>query len=249
MTVPLPALLCSVSLIAARGFDSSGRSGYLRPMKGRVERCLLDVGAGEKHYVKIAGRTLEPLFPIVVAVMQKRFDFPSSPSVLAVSAFRLVLDTNVILALWHFRDPALLPLAWWLADARLPVFARQETLDELADVLTRPHFRLALEEQAAVLARYRARATLLPAAEAGVAVPLPRVRDADDQKFLELARDARATHLLSRDRAVLAAGRQPAAKALFLTLSPERFCALHPKAGTMEVFNHWPFGPEQTHEP
>lgn len=162
-----------------------------------------------------------------------------------VLPWRLVLDTNVVLALWHFRDPALLPLAHWLTQLDVRLFAREDALQELADVLTRARFALAPDEQTALLARYRARCEMLPARTQSGA-PLPRVRDADDQKFLEIARDARATHLVSRDRAVLAAGRQRAAKTLFLTLSPERLCATLPEAGTMSVFNQWPFGREQT---
>ncbi|MBR4736440.1 MAG: PIN domain-containing protein [Rhodocyclaceae bacterium] len=162
-----------------------------------------------------------------------------------VLPWRLVLDTNVVLALWHFHDPALLPLANVLTQPATRLFAREDALQELADVLTRAHFGLAADAQTALLARYRARCEILPA-RAPNAPPLPRVRDADDQKFLEIARDARATHLVSRDRAVLAAGRQRAAKTLFLTLSPERLCATLPEAGTMSVFNQWPFGREQT---
>ena len=162
-----------------------------------------------------------------------------------VTALRLVLDTNVVLALWHFHDPALLPLANVLTQPATRLFAREDALQELADVLTRARFALAASAQTALLARYRARCEILPAC-APNASPLPRVRDADDQKFLEIARDARATHLVSRDRAVLAAGRQKAAKTLFLTLSPEHLCATLPEAGTMSVFNQWPFGREQT---
>ncbi|MBQ7627172.1 MAG: PIN domain-containing protein [Rhodocyclaceae bacterium] len=162
-----------------------------------------------------------------------------------VTALRLVLDTNVVLALWHFRDPALRALATLLAQPSARLFTREDALAELADVLARARFALAPDEQTALLARYRARCEILPV-RTPTAPPLPRVRDADDQKFLEIARDARATHLVSRDRAVLAAGRQKAAKTLFLTLSPEHLCATLPEAGTMSVFNQWPFGREQT---
>ncbi|MBQ1657575.1 MAG: PIN domain-containing protein, partial [Rhodocyclaceae bacterium] len=90
-----------------------------------------------------------------------------------VTALRLVLDTNVVLALWHFRDPALRALATLLAQPSTRLFTREDALAELADVLARARFALAPDEQTALLARYRARCEILPA-RAPNAPPLPR---------------------------------------------------------------------------
>lgn len=67
-------------------------------------------------------------------------------------------------------------------------------------------------------------ATSLPhCADAVVAAPLPRCADPDDQKFLELARDAGAAWLLSRDAALLALARRCERQHGFRIVPPERF--------------------------
>ena len=126
-----------------------------------------------------------------------------------------VLDTNVVLDLWVFADPATEPLRAALALPNTQVIATQVMRDELERVLAYPHLvrRQALDGQAAaaVLQAWDARATLHPVA--------PKARftctDGDDQKFIDLAA-FHATQgndgtgcirvpvvLLSKDKAVL----------------------------------------------
>ncbi len=50
---------------------------------------------------------------------------------------------------------------------------------------------------------------------------LPRCSDVDDQKFLELARDARADVLISKDKALLKLARKTMQAGLFNILPPE----------------------------
>jgi putative PIN family toxin of toxin-antitoxin system len=115
----------------------------------------------------------------------------------------LVLDTNVWLDIHYFRDPQSQPLAAALASADW-VAARSEATDaELSLVLSRPPFcsdpaqRLRLLE---CLDSWRARALLF---SLDAQAPY-RCRDAHDQKFLDLAHAARASLLLTKDKALLA---------------------------------------------
>lgn len=98
-----------------------------------------------------------------------------------------VLDTNVVLDLWVFTDPATDHLRTAINLPGTQVIATQVMRDELERVLAYPHLvrRQALDGQAAaaVLQAWDALVTLHPVA--------PKARftcaDGDDQKFIDLA--------------------------------------------------------------
>jgi putative PIN family toxin of toxin-antitoxin system len=137
---------------------------------------------------------------------------------------RVVLDTNTVMALWWWGDPRLTPLAEAIEAGRFTPCAREDTLEELARVLAYRQFGVPGERQAAILAEYRVRCTAVPE-DAAPAAALPVCRDADDQKFLELARDAGAALLVSRDKVLLRLDRHRLIRALFRIRSPEALCA------------------------
>jgi putative PIN family toxin of toxin-antitoxin system len=139
--------------------------------------------------------------------------------------FRLVLDTNTVMALWLFRDPGLGALAALTAAADCALFSRADALEELRRVLAYRQFDASRERQAALLEAYRERVECLPASPAVDGDALPACRDADDQKFLEIARAAGASHLLSRDKALLRLARHRLLRGRFRILTPERFVA------------------------
>lgn len=120
----------------------------------------------------------------------------------------IVLDTNVLLALWLFQDPALRPLRLALAGGRLRWVATPAMLEELALVARRPY-----------PPRYQASAELgTPPASlmAAPAAPAPwRCRDPADQMFLDLAW-ASQLPLCSRDRDLLSLRRRAAARGLLI---------------------------------
>ncbi|WP_153116348.1 putative toxin-antitoxin system toxin component, PIN family [Rhodocyclus tenuis] len=118
---------------------------------------------------------------------------------------RLVLDTNIVIDLLHFADPATVWLNEPIADGSVRCFATQECIDELASVLPRPQFRLDAAAVERILARYLELVTLVDdsALDAGVIDAIPRCRDRDDQKFLVLAAFAEADLLITRDRELL----------------------------------------------
>ncbi|ENO88247.1 putative toxin-antitoxin system toxin component, PIN family [Thauera linaloolentis] len=138
---------------------------------------------------------------------------------------RLVLDTNTILALWMFRDPRLSSLREWIEGGACTLASREDALDELRHVLAYPQFKLDEAGRQALLDGYRARLDILPGASADTMRPLPACRDADDQKFLEIALDADASHLLTRDKLLLRAGRHRLLRGRYQVLTPERFIA------------------------
>ena len=114
----------------------------------------------------------------------------------------VVVDTNVALDLLIFSDPRTAPLRTLLAQGRLAWIATQVMRDELERVLAYPYIVERMDyyrvDAAQVLAAFDAQARLLEVA--------PKVayvcKDADDQKFIDLAAAHRAI-LLSKDKAVI----------------------------------------------
>ena len=113
-----------------------------------------------------------------------------------------MIDTNIVLDLFVFKDPATQPLKQALASNNIRWLTTQAMRDELERVLSYPKIltRLAVAELGAesVLQQFDAHVRLV-----GVA-PKASVtcRDPDDQKFIDLAVLHKAA-LLSKDRAVL----------------------------------------------
>lgn len=134
---------------------------------------------------------------------------------------RLVLDTNTVLALWLFADPALRALSACIEAGEVVLYSRADALEELRRVLDYPQFGLEAGARQALLEAYRQRVAPCPPAAADAAT-LPLCRDRDDQKFLEIARDAGATHLITRDRLLLKLARHRLVRERFRILTPER---------------------------
>lgn len=111
----------------------------------------------------------------------------------------IVLDTNVVLDLFHFDDPMARPLREALEAGALRAVVSAATLAEWQRVLAYPCFGLNPAARQARLAQYLACCEcVVPPAVSGA----PRCRDPDDQKFLDLAAAMRLP-LVSKDRAVL----------------------------------------------
>ncbi|QTQ37114.1 Putative toxin-antitoxin system toxin component, PIN family [Aromatoleum petrolei] len=133
-----------------------------------------------------------------------------------------MLDTNTVMALWAFEDPRLASLRALIEGGAPRLLVNPLTLEELRRVLAYRQFAIAPERQAAILAAYADRSTVHPPREEDAdAHALPACRDADDQKFLELARDSGATHLVSRDKLLLKLNRHRLVRPLFAILTPE----------------------------
>lgn len=113
-----------------------------------------------------------------------------------------VIDTNIVLDLWLFEDPATEPLRAALQNGVIVHLATASMRDELARVLTYPNIvkRMAKSHIQAqdILQRFDAHClNAAPAAKAPCTC-----KDPDDQKFIDLA-VAHAAPLLSKDAAIL----------------------------------------------
>jgi uncharacterized protein len=143
---------------------------------------------------------------------------------------RLVLDTNVWLDWLVFDDTGVAPLKAAIAGAQAEIFIDDACAAELAAVLAYPLRKqiLAADAQAACLAECWRVAHNAPT-PADIAspdpAPLPRCRDADDQKFLELARACRADYLVTRDLLLLELARRKVRRAPFGIVTPAQFIA------------------------
>jgi putative PIN family toxin of toxin-antitoxin system len=118
------------------------------------------------------------------------------------AAKTIVLDTNIVLDLWLYLDPATPALLEALTSKSVDWVATQVMRDELERVLTYPHIILRMEkgglEAADVLAQFDRFTRLVPVADRAPYV----CKDADDQKFIDLA-CAYSCALVSKDKAVL----------------------------------------------
>lgn len=151
---------------------------------------------------------------------------------------KLVIDTNVVLALWMFGDPGLNRLRLAIETGRYALLSRADALTELGLVLAYPQFGLSSTAQETVIARYRRHLHCLPALSAdemNELARLPQCADADDQKFIEIAWLGGASQLLTRDRQLLKTGRKRVLKARFETLSPEAFVQRSPENGNPQT--------------
>ncbi|MDH4447867.1 MAG: putative toxin-antitoxin system toxin component, PIN family [Acidovorax sp.] len=114
----------------------------------------------------------------------------------------VVVDTNIALDLLIFSDPRTAPLRTLLAEGRLAWIATQVMRDELERVLAYPHIVERMDyyrvDAAQVLAAFDAQVRLVEIAPKVVYV----CKDADDQKFIDLAAAHQAI-LLSKDKAVI----------------------------------------------
>lgn len=125
-----------------------------------------------------------------------------------------MLDTNVVLDLWHFDDPLARPLRHALDAGRMWCMANAATFEEWQHVLAYPEFGLTAAQQLELRDRYHAACVF---SETPPPSGVPCCADRDDQKFLDLAASLRIP-LVSKDRKVLKLRR--ACKALFPVLTP-----------------------------
>ena len=114
----------------------------------------------------------------------------------------IVLDTNIVLDLWLYLDPATPTLLEALTSKRMDWVATQAMRDELERVLAYPHIVLRMQrgglEAVDVLAQFDRFARLVSVADRAPYV----CKDVDDQKFIDLA-CAYSCLLVSKDKAVL----------------------------------------------
>ena len=139
-------------------------------------------------------------------------------------AQRIVLDTNVCLDLFVFHDPRWAPLMAALESGAVEAVTRADCRDEYLVVLHYKHLPLDDDSRPFSAARFDA---LIKVVEPGAQpVRLPVCTDKDDQKFLEIARDAGAEILITKDKALLKLARKTAQSGMFRIMVPEAWLKL-----------------------
>jgi putative PIN family toxin of toxin-antitoxin system len=113
----------------------------------------------------------------------------------------VVLDTNILLDIFVFNDERARNLKQAIVDGSIPAIASQKTLFELADVISRPLFKLDEVTQAAILAQWQSIAQQYD--DSDLATAPWKCQDPDDQIFLDLAYQFRPAVLISKDNALL----------------------------------------------
>ena len=135
---------------------------------------------------------------------------------------RVVLDTNVLLSLYVFADSRFAALRLQIESRHWQAVTNGACLAEFTRVLNYPMFDLAAGVQKIALEKYQsvAREISTPLASAAP-ILLPRCTDADDQKFLELARDSGAALLITSDKALLKLSRRLIKSGMFRVITPD----------------------------
>jgi len=140
---------------------------------------------------------------------------------------RIVLDTNVCLDLFVFRDPRWQSLLQAMQQGSVQAVTRADCRMEWTLVLAYTKLKLDAAAQEQIKAEFDALVTLLDPPLPENAIKLPLCRDSDDQKFLELAYAANAAILISKDKALLKLARKTERAGLFRIMTPERWMELH----------------------
>ena len=135
---------------------------------------------------------------------------------------RLVFDTNVVMDLFHFKAPPLVPLMAAIESGTVVCLANDQTLAELMRVTGYKQFKLDATEQQRLFDAYRTYLTLVTQSVPPDAPRLPKCRDPDDQMFLELALAGHADLLISRDNLVLKLAKARQRPCPFGILPPEQ---------------------------
>jgi putative PIN family toxin of toxin-antitoxin system len=140
------------------------------------------------------------------------------------SAPRIVLDTNVCLDLFVFRDPLCSHLLAALQRGAVQAVTREDCRAEWQRVLHYPQLPIEEPQRPAFVAAFDAAIRLLPPEVSTLREgdpSLPRCADPDDQKFLELALASGARWLLSKDKELLKLDRRTRSAGLFAIRLPQ----------------------------
>ena len=127
----------------------------------------------------------------------------------------VVLDTNVLLDIFVFNDFRAIHLKQALIDRQVDALATSKTLEEFADVISRPLFCLEQEVQDRILSQWHSIARVLD--DETLLIAPWQCQDPDDQVFLNLAYTAKPSLLISRDNEVLKLANRAIKESLLIT--------------------------------
>ena len=114
----------------------------------------------------------------------------------------VIFDTNVLLDLFVFNDFRAIHLKAGLLEGQFAALATTKTIEEFADVISRPLFALDTASQEKILIEWQSLSKIISDDSLS---PSPwKCQDTDDQVFLDLAFAHKPCTLISKDNAVLA---------------------------------------------
>jgi putative PIN family toxin of toxin-antitoxin system len=113
----------------------------------------------------------------------------------------VIFDTNVLLDIFVFNDFRAIHIKAALVEKQLKALATPKTVEEFADVISRPLFSLNQSTQEKILGEWRNLANLIQD-ETLSSAPW-QCQDPDDQVFLNLAYTSKPCLLLSKDNELL----------------------------------------------
>ncbi|MES2297892.1 MAG: putative toxin-antitoxin system toxin component, PIN family [Pseudomonadota bacterium] len=148
-------------------------------------------------------------------------------------AQRIVIDTNVCLDLFVFHDSRWAALLAAIEGGAVEAVTRADCREEYLVVLGYTH--LPLDQDSRPRAQERFDALIKVLAPPPKPIRLPVCSDRDDQKFLELARDADAHILITKDKALLKLARKTAQAGMFRIMLPETWIAHSGAAPSQET--------------
>lgn len=134
---------------------------------------------------------------------------------------QVVLDTNVCLDLFVFHDPRWALLLDGLSDGSIQAFTRDDCRQEWLAVLHYTHLPVDDANRPQCVAAFDRHISCVTLQEESLL--LPRCSDKDDQKFLEVARDAGVETLITKDKALLKLAKKMRQLGKFRIETPEKF--------------------------
>lgn len=148
------------------------------------------------------------------------------PKAAPITLQRVVLDTNVCLDLFLFQDPRWQFLHDALKHGDIEAVTSTSCRMEFILVLGYTKMQLSVESQTALLKEFDHLIKRVDSpAEFASSARLPRCKDGDDQKFLELAYVSGADTLITKDKALLKLARKTIRSELFRIFTPEAWLA------------------------
>ena len=127
----------------------------------------------------------------------------------------VIFDTNVLLDIFVFNDFRAIHIKAALVDKQLEALATPNTIEELADVISRPLFSLEQSTQEQILSEWRNLATII---QDKTLISAPwQCRDPDDQVFLNLAYTSKPCLLLSKDNELLKLAKKAALEGVLIS--------------------------------
>ena len=127
----------------------------------------------------------------------------------------IVLDTNILLDIFVFNDERAIHLKQAIMTGDIPAIASEKTFLELADVISRPLFKLNETVQISILGQWKSMTQQHD--DSNLATAPWKCQDPDDQIFLDLAYQLRPVVLISKDNALLRIASRAAQEDILIT--------------------------------